>query len=61
VDWVQRLTTAYDIAGYKWPPSLAPVRSRLFTALSKLPVTGSRWEYYWRGGLDAPVTAGARS
>jgi 2-polyprenyl-6-methoxyphenol hydroxylase-like FAD-dependent oxidoreductase len=54
VDWVQRLTTAYDIAGYKWPPAFAGLRSKIFQTLSSTPST-SRWEYYWRGGMDAPA------
>jgi hypothetical protein len=52
---VQRLTTAYDIAGYKWPPAFAGLRSKIFQTLSSTPSTASRWEYYWRGGMDAPA------
>jgi 2-polyprenyl-6-methoxyphenol hydroxylase-like FAD-dependent oxidoreductase len=55
INMVQRLTTAYDIAGYKWPPALAPVRARIFHTLSKVPATSHKWEYYWRGGCDAPT------
>jgi 2-polyprenyl-6-methoxyphenol hydroxylase-like FAD-dependent oxidoreductase len=55
VNMVQWLTTAYDIAGYKWPPALAPMRAWLFRTLSKAPVTSRKWEYYWRGGCDAPL------
>jgi 2-polyprenyl-6-methoxyphenol hydroxylase-like FAD-dependent oxidoreductase len=61
VDMVQRLTTAYDIAGYKWPPALAPLRSRVFSGLAKFPATSRKWEYYWRGGVDAPATVGQRA
>jgi 2-polyprenyl-6-methoxyphenol hydroxylase-like FAD-dependent oxidoreductase len=57
INMVQRLTTAYDVAGYKWPTALAPVRASLFHALSKVPITSQKWEYYWRGGCDAPVPA----
>jgi 2-polyprenyl-6-methoxyphenol hydroxylase-like FAD-dependent oxidoreductase len=60
INWVQRLTTAYDLAGYKWPTSMLQTRSKLFTALSKMPVTSSRWEYYWRGGVNAPALTDAR-
>ncbi|GAA1799468.1 FAD-dependent monooxygenase [Planosporangium flavigriseum] len=55
INMVQRLTTAYDIAGYKWPTALAPVRSRLFNKLSKVPLTARKWEFYWRGGTEAPL------
>jgi 2-polyprenyl-6-methoxyphenol hydroxylase-like FAD-dependent oxidoreductase len=55
INTVQRLTTAYDLAGYKWPTALAPVRARLFSTLSKVPVTSRKWEYYWRGGCEAPL------
>ncbi|GAA1787191.1 NAD(P)-binding protein [Planosporangium flavigriseum] len=54
VDMVQRLTTAYDVAGYKWPPAFAGLRSKVFETLATTPFTASRWTYYWRGGIDAP-------
>lgn len=55
IDMVQRLTTAYDIAGYRWPRSLYGARARLFHTLSTFPPTARRWEYWWRGGTDRPV------
>lgn len=58
IDMVQRLTTAYDVLSYKWPRPLAPLRSKLFSALSKNRVTGDRWEFYWRGGAVAPGPRG---
>jgi 2-polyprenyl-6-methoxyphenol hydroxylase-like FAD-dependent oxidoreductase len=61
VDWVQRLTTAYDLAGYKWPTSMMRARSLAFQALSKVPATSRRWEYYWRGGVDAPALSDTHS
>ncbi|TJY66173.1 hypothetical protein E4J89_17495 [Arthrobacter sp. CAU 1506] len=58
INMVQRLTTAYDILNYKWPRSMAPLRSKLFSAVSKSPSLGSRWEFYWRGGTVAPRQLG---
>ena len=58
INMVQRLTTAYDILNYKWPRPLAPLRSKLFSAISNSPVLGSRWEFYWRGGAVAPRPLG---
>lgn len=55
VDWVQRLTTAYDIAGYKWPPAFSGLRSQIFQTLGSSPWTSKRWQYYWRGGMEAPA------
>jgi 2-polyprenyl-6-methoxyphenol hydroxylase-like FAD-dependent oxidoreductase len=55
VNMVQRLTTAYDIAGYMWPPAFAGVRSQLFQTISAIPATAQKWEYYWRGGMDRPT------
>lgn len=60
IDMVQRLTTAYDVLNYKWPRPLAPLRSKLFSAVSKSPLLGSRWEFYWRGGAVAPYAEGDR-
>jgi hypothetical protein len=36
-------------------------RSRAFQALSKVPATSRRWEYYWRGGVDAPALSDTHS
>lgn len=58
INMVQRLTTAYDILNYKWPRPLAPLRSKLFSAIANSPVLGSRWEFYWRGGAVAPRPLG---
>lgn len=56
IDMVQKLTTAYDFIQYKWPKALAPLRSRLFSAISKSPLVGKRWEFYWRGGSPEPYS-----
>ncbi|WP_139006318.1 FAD-dependent oxidoreductase [Arthrobacter crystallopoietes] len=58
INMVQRLTTAYDILNYKWPRPLAPLRSKLFSAVSNSPTLGKRWEFYWRGGAVAPRPLG---
>jgi 2-polyprenyl-6-methoxyphenol hydroxylase-like FAD-dependent oxidoreductase len=58
INMVQRLTTAYDILNYKWPRPLAPLRSKLFSAVSNSPTLGKRWEFYWRGGMVAPRQLG---
>lgn len=58
INMVQRLTTAYDILNYKWPRPLAPLRSKLFSAVSNSPTLGKRWEFYWRGGMVAPRQQG---
>ncbi|MER7796177.1 FAD-dependent monooxygenase [Microbacterium sp. NPDC096154] len=58
IDMVQRITTAYDALSYKWPRPLAPLRSSLFSAISKHRVLGERWEFYWRGGTPAPGPLG---
>jgi 2-polyprenyl-6-methoxyphenol hydroxylase-like FAD-dependent oxidoreductase len=49
---VQRLTTAYDMAGSL--DSLLPARSRVFHQLSTFGPTARQWEYWWRGGIRAP-------
>jgi 2-polyprenyl-6-methoxyphenol hydroxylase-like FAD-dependent oxidoreductase len=54
---VQALTTAYDIAQYKCPKPLAPLRSRLFELLGSVPTTAQQWEFWWRGGVAAPQPA----
>ncbi|MGI5157342.1 FAD-dependent monooxygenase [Microbispora sp. CA-102843] len=54
IDMVQRLTTVYDVAGYAWPEELAPVRAGIFHDLSLHPMISSQWEYWWRGGVEAP-------
>jgi 2-polyprenyl-6-methoxyphenol hydroxylase-like FAD-dependent oxidoreductase len=54
VDTVQRLTTAYDLAGHLTPAALLPVRAQFFHGLSTFRPTARRWEYWWRGGLNAP-------
>jgi 2-polyprenyl-6-methoxyphenol hydroxylase-like FAD-dependent oxidoreductase len=58
IDMVQRLTTLYDVLSYKWPRPLAPLRSSLFSTISKSRVLGDRWEFYWRGGAVAPGPLG---
>jgi 2-polyprenyl-6-methoxyphenol hydroxylase-like FAD-dependent oxidoreductase len=55
---VQGLTTAYDQAG-TWD-SFLPARSRLFHQLSTFGPTARQWEYWWRGGVDAPAAGQAR-
>ncbi|MCU1671190.1 MAG: FAD-dependent monooxygenase [Blastococcus sp.] len=57
VTTVQALTTAYDIAQYKCPKPLAPLRSRLFELLGSVPTTAHQWEFWWRGGVAAPQPA----
>jgi 2-polyprenyl-6-methoxyphenol hydroxylase-like FAD-dependent oxidoreductase len=57
VNMVQRLTTAYDVAGYMWPPAFAGLRSQIFQTISAIPATAGKWEYYWRGGMDRPAAA----
>jgi len=54
-DTVQRLTTAYSLAGYLWPAPLLPVRAQLFHRLSAFGPTARQWEYWWRGGVHAPA------
>jgi 2-polyprenyl-6-methoxyphenol hydroxylase-like FAD-dependent oxidoreductase len=61
IDMVQRLTTAYDLAAYKWPRPLAPLKSKLFTALATTPGISKKWEYYWRGGVERPVRPAVES
>jgi 2-polyprenyl-6-methoxyphenol hydroxylase-like FAD-dependent oxidoreductase len=55
---VQGLTTAYDQAG-TWD-SFLPARARLFHQLSTFGPTARQWEYWWRGGVDAPAAWQAR-
>jgi 2-polyprenyl-6-methoxyphenol hydroxylase-like FAD-dependent oxidoreductase len=55
---VQRLTTAYDLAGHLTPAPLLPVRAQVFHGLSTFRPTARRWEYWWRGGVEAPGPAG---
>lgn len=57
VDGVQRVTTAYDVAGYLWPPVVAPARAALFRFLSQWGPTQRRWEWWWRGGCARPQAA----
>ena len=54
MDIVQRITTAYDVAGYGWPVAARRARAELFHRLSTFGPTGRRWEYYWRGAVPAP-------
>lgn len=54
---VQRLTTAYDMAGSL--DTLLPVRSTLFHSLSTFKPTARMWEYWWRGGVPAPAAPDA--
>ncbi|MFC5337004.1 FAD-dependent oxidoreductase [Leucobacter denitrificans] len=58
INMVQGLTTAYDILNYKWPRPLTPLRSKLFTAISKSSVLSKPWEFYWRGGRVEPRELG---
>lgn len=58
IDAVQRLTTAYDLAGHLTPAALLPVRAQVFHGLSTFRPTARRWEYWWRGGVDAPDPTG---
>jgi 2-polyprenyl-6-methoxyphenol hydroxylase-like FAD-dependent oxidoreductase len=55
---VQRITTAYDQAG-TWD-SLLPARSELFHRLSTFRPTARQWEYWWRGGMNAPEADAAQ-
>jgi 2-polyprenyl-6-methoxyphenol hydroxylase-like FAD-dependent oxidoreductase len=62
-DMVQRLTTAYDLIGYRTPAPLLPARAAVFHGLSTFKPTAKRWEFWWRGGINAPAPlapAGAR-
>jgi len=63
-DVVQKLTTLYSHAGYYWPQSALKARARLFQGLSQIPATAHQWEFWWRGGTEAPlprVEAGSRA
>jgi 2-polyprenyl-6-methoxyphenol hydroxylase-like FAD-dependent oxidoreductase len=53
---VQRITTAYDLLGNHTPEPLLPLRARTFHGLSTFKPTASQWEFYWRGGVNAPDT-----
>jgi 2-polyprenyl-6-methoxyphenol hydroxylase-like FAD-dependent oxidoreductase len=55
IDRVQKLTTLYGHAGYYWPPFALRARARLFHALSVVPPTAHSWEFWWRGGTEAPA------
>jgi 2-polyprenyl-6-methoxyphenol hydroxylase-like FAD-dependent oxidoreductase len=56
VDRVQRYTTWYTHAGYYWPQPALGLRAKFFHSLSVVPVTAHWWEFWWRGGVDAPAT-----
>jgi 2-polyprenyl-6-methoxyphenol hydroxylase-like FAD-dependent oxidoreductase len=55
VDRVQRLTTLYSHVGYYWPTPALTTRAQLFHWLSVVPATARVWEYWWRGGTNAPA------
>jgi 2-polyprenyl-6-methoxyphenol hydroxylase-like FAD-dependent oxidoreductase len=56
---VQRITTAYDLLGNHTPEPLLPLRARTFHGLSTFKPTASQWEFYWRGGVNAPPASSA--
>ncbi len=56
IDMVQRLTSIYDVVAYAWPAELAPLRASIFRDMSLHPAISPHWEYWWRGGVDAPQT-----
>ncbi len=56
MDTVQRITTAYDVAGYGWPLAAQRARAELFHRLSTFRPAARKWEYYWRGGCPAPAS-----
>jgi 2-polyprenyl-6-methoxyphenol hydroxylase-like FAD-dependent oxidoreductase len=53
-DVVQKLTTLYSHAGYYWPAPALGARAALFHWLSQVPATAHQWEFWWRGGTEAP-------
>ncbi|WAX58975.1 FAD-dependent monooxygenase [Jatrophihabitans cynanchi] len=55
-DKVQRYTTWYSNAGYYWPRPALGLRSKFFHTLSVTPATAHWWEFWWRGGVEAPAT-----
>lgn len=55
VDRVQRLTTLYSQVGYYWPGPALAARAQLFHWLSAVPATARTWEFWWRGGTNAPA------
>ncbi len=57
VDMVQRLTTLYDLVGYRTPAPLLPARARVFHGLSTFRPTAKQWQFWWRGGVPAPAPA----
>jgi len=59
IEMVQRLTTVYDVAGYAWPEELAPVRAGIFHDMSLHPAIAPQWEFWWRGGVEAPAAESA--
>lgn len=56
VDRVQRYTTWYTHAGYYWPQPALGLRAKFFHSLSVVPATAHWWEFWWRGGVEAPAT-----
>jgi 2-polyprenyl-6-methoxyphenol hydroxylase-like FAD-dependent oxidoreductase len=58
---VQRITTAYDLLGNHTPEPLLPLRARTFHGLSTFKPTASQWEFYWRGGVNAPPNSSSAS
>jgi 2-polyprenyl-6-methoxyphenol hydroxylase-like FAD-dependent oxidoreductase len=53
-DRVQKITTLYSHTGYYWPRPALAARATLFHWLSAVPATSRAWEFWWRGGTDAP-------
>jgi 2-polyprenyl-6-methoxyphenol hydroxylase-like FAD-dependent oxidoreductase len=58
---VQRITTAYDLLGNHTPEPLLPLRARTFHGLSTFKPTANQWEFYWRGGVNAPPASSSAS
>lgn len=54
IDKVQRYTTWYSHAGYYWPQPALGLRGKFFHTLSVVPATAHMWEFWWRGGCEAP-------
>jgi len=53
-DMVQMLSAAYNFIGYQCPPSLVRLRTLGISAIARMPMGKSRWDFYWRGGHPKP-------